>query len=197
MKTNKGFAPVLILLAVFAVLAIGGGAYYVGTKNASNKENVSDNNYQPQENQNNIVNNSNKTTPTNNLIGGDKDAHGCIGSAGYSWCELKNKCLRIWEEKCESIPVNNKIISQKEAEALALKTWGACDPSEGCVLVVTVGQGNIVTAVHRLGDDSVRFEKRVAPVSYNNGVWVFGSVTITQQCQPGRGHQDFSSAPCI
>jgi hypothetical protein len=35
------------------------------------------------------------------LLGGDKDKHGCIGSAGYTWCEAKKKCLRVWEEKCE------------------------------------------------------------------------------------------------
>lgn len=35
------------------------------------------------------------------IVGGDGDEHGCIGSAGYSWCALKNKCLRIWEEPCE------------------------------------------------------------------------------------------------
>ena len=35
------------------------------------------------------------------LLGGDRDEHGCIGSAGYSWCEAKQKCLRVWEEKCE------------------------------------------------------------------------------------------------
>jgi len=35
------------------------------------------------------------------IVGGDKDEHGCIGSAGYSWCEAKQKCLRVWEEKCE------------------------------------------------------------------------------------------------
>ncbi|MFA6306487.1 MAG: hypothetical protein WCV70_02215 [Patescibacteria group bacterium] len=34
------------------------------------------------------------------LIGGDKDEHGCLGPAGYQWCEVKNKCLRIWEEAC-------------------------------------------------------------------------------------------------
>lgn len=44
---------------------------------------------------------SENNLPENNLVGGDKDAHGCIGSAGYSWCELKNKCLRIWEEACD------------------------------------------------------------------------------------------------
>jgi len=35
------------------------------------------------------------------LLGGDRDEHGCIGSAGYQWCEAKSKCLRIWEEPCE------------------------------------------------------------------------------------------------
>lgn len=35
------------------------------------------------------------------VVGGDKDAHGCIGSAGYAWCEAKQKCIRHWEEKCE------------------------------------------------------------------------------------------------
>ncbi len=35
-----------------------------------------------------------------NMVGNDKDEHGCIGSAGYSWCEAKQKCLRTWEEKC-------------------------------------------------------------------------------------------------
>jgi len=34
------------------------------------------------------------------IVGGDKDEHGCLGPAGYSWCEPKNKCLRIWEETC-------------------------------------------------------------------------------------------------
>jgi len=35
-----------------------------------------------------------------NLIGGDKDSHGCLIAAGYGWCEEKQKCLRIWEESC-------------------------------------------------------------------------------------------------
>lgn len=35
------------------------------------------------------------------LVGGDKDEHGCISSAGYSWCESGQKCLRPWEEGCQ------------------------------------------------------------------------------------------------
>jgi len=40
--------------------------------------------------------------PTGPLVGNDSDAHGCKGSAGYSWCEAKQKCLRTWEEPCET-----------------------------------------------------------------------------------------------
>lgn len=36
------------------------------------------------------------------LIGGQTDENGCLVAAGYSWCELKNKCLRVWEEPCVS-----------------------------------------------------------------------------------------------
>lgn len=34
------------------------------------------------------------------LVGGDRDDHDCIASAGYSWCQAKEKCLRIFEEFC-------------------------------------------------------------------------------------------------
>jgi len=29
--------------------------------------------------------------------GGDRDKHGCIGSAGYTWSVLKGSCIRIFE----------------------------------------------------------------------------------------------------
>ena len=53
--------------------------------------------------------NSFATTTVKSIVGGDKDIHGCIGSAGYSWCAVKNKCLRVWEEKCpatSTLPVS-------------------------------------------------------------------------------------------
>ena len=36
------------------------------------------------------------------MPGSDRDEHGCIGSAGYSWCEVKQKCIRPWEEACNT-----------------------------------------------------------------------------------------------
>lgn len=31
------------------------------------------------------------------IVGGDSDAHGCKGSAGYTWSTLKKECIRIFE----------------------------------------------------------------------------------------------------
>ncbi len=35
------------------------------------------------------------------IVGGDVDEYGCIPSAGYTWCEPKQKCIREWEEECD------------------------------------------------------------------------------------------------
>jgi hypothetical protein len=82
MHSKKGFVIPLII-AIVAILAIGGVVFVTQKKEA--KAPV-------------IINPISTTTP---IVGGDRDAHGCIGSAGYSWCAVKNKCLRVWEEKCE------------------------------------------------------------------------------------------------
>ena len=37
------------------------------------------------------------TPGTGRPAGGDRDAHGCIGSAGYRWCAKTRQCERPWE----------------------------------------------------------------------------------------------------
>lgn len=40
------------------------------------------------------------TQPQQEPIGGQKDSHGCLIAAGYSWCDALQKCYRPWEENC-------------------------------------------------------------------------------------------------
>jgi len=82
LERSRGFIVPLII-AIVTVLVIGGGAYIYKTQKVEAP-----------------VVNTNSATST--LVGNDRDAHGCIGSAGYSWCAEKSKCLRVWEEKCEA-----------------------------------------------------------------------------------------------
>ena len=55
-----------------------------------------------------VLNDVTKDTVTTNAYttvvvdGNDRDEHGCIASAGYSWCQPLNKCHRPWETSCGS-----------------------------------------------------------------------------------------------
>jgi len=68
----------ILIICLLAILLIGGTLVYTTTTNK------------------NIRNEENKEP----LIGGQTDEHGCLVAAGYSWCQAKNKCLRIFEEFC-------------------------------------------------------------------------------------------------
>lgn len=46
-----------------------------------------------------------QTTP---VLGGDKDAHGCIGSAGYTYSQVKKDCIRTFEQKIKLKEVASK-----------------------------------------------------------------------------------------
>ncbi len=37
------------------------------------------------------------TSANAQMVGGDSDKHGCKGSAGYSWSQLRKECVRIFE----------------------------------------------------------------------------------------------------
>ena len=33
------------------------------------------------------------------VLGGDRDVHGCINSAGYTYSQIKNDCVRVFDQK--------------------------------------------------------------------------------------------------
>ena len=37
------------------------------------------------------------TTEETPMVGGDRDEHGCIGSAGYTWSALRGECIQVFE----------------------------------------------------------------------------------------------------
>ena len=78
-------------------------------------------------------NNNETVAPENNneqtLLGSDRDEHDCIGSAGYSWCESKQKCIRTWEEECKMETIDtaenkNWIVYKNEKFKFELKLPG-------------------------------------------------------------------------
>ena len=59
---------------------------------------------------NSSLNNSNsvEVTDTTHIVGNDSDAHGCKGSAGYTWSVIKNECIRPWENTLQLLPINHE-----------------------------------------------------------------------------------------
>ncbi len=127
---QPGFSPVasLIFIIIIAII-VGGGLYYLTTRLADDNNT---NSFNTNKNTNEAITNFDDcaaagypvmesyprrctadgqtfTEIINNsdvILGGDEDEHGCIGSAGYIWCESSQKCIRPWEEDC---PANDSI----------------------------------------------------------------------------------------
>ena len=69
---------------------------------------------------------------SNQLVGNDRDVHGCIGSAGYSWCDAKQKCLRVWEENCTT-ETNTQIANPASVY---------CEKNGGTLEIITAADGS-------------------------------------------------------
>jgi len=82
-----------ISVLTVGLLVIAGGAYYLITNRTVEEEDLPD-------------------EQKEQLIGGEKDEHGCLGPAGYAWSEEAGACLRDWEIKGED---------QKKAVKIALE----------------------------------------------------------------------------
>jgi len=69
------------------------------------------------------------------MPGSDRDAHGCIPSAGYTWCEPMNQCIRTWETNC-TFNTGNEMMPGSDRDshgciASAGYTW--CDAKQKCL----------------------------------------------------------------
>lgn len=69
------------------------------------------------------LNNCEFTPCPEGRVGGDRDVHGCIGSAGYTWCDIKQKCIRPWEENC----------TQPDATTTTEPLIGGDHDAHGCI----------------------------------------------------------------
>ncbi len=74
------------------------------------------------------------------MVGGDRDTHDCIGSAGYSWSALKQKCVRPWEVADIKLndPANN---------TLAVYVILSADKSQAELAAAGVPENTILDAV--------------------------------------------------
>lgn len=84
--------------------------------------------------------------------GGDVDEHGCIPSAGYSWCEEKQKCLRTWEEPCVDDSAVTDFDSCVEAGYPVMESYPRqCKTANGQLFVEVTGELSEISCLNAGG----------------------------------------------
>lgn len=70
-----------------------------------------------------------QTLPENAIkVGGDRDKHNCIPSAGYSWSQSRKECVRIW--------------------AVGIRLYDVQNPNQGAYDLAIFSQDNNIAEVY-------------------------------------------------
>ena len=83
-------------------------------------------------------------------VGGDRDQHGCIGSAGYQWSALRGECIRLFEAGIRLDP-KAKELNQTTSAFIVFKSMDEDAkvelflPGEKAVLLPKVGKDDAGT----------------------------------------------------
>lgn len=80
------------------------------------------------------------------IVGGDKDAHGCKGSAGYTYSQIKNDCVRTFEQKIKLTEVKPKGSSTSMAAVIFSKDMKKAEvflaeANSGSLILTRLGKG--------------------------------------------------------
>jgi hypothetical protein len=89
---------------------------------------------------------NNKNTSSAPKAGNERDSHNCISSAGYTWSELKNDCVRSWEVGIQFDPSANRSDKTSIASVLFLNGKAEVFASElkKTVVLTAVKNGSTV-----------------------------------------------------
>ena len=101
------------------------------------------------------------TTPQQEtMVGGDRDEHGCIGSAGYTWSALRGECIQVFEVGTRLNPVD---VEQEEAVISAF--------------IVSKEGDNSQVELFITGEDQNPILKKEADGTFKNGKYTYNAQT--------------------
>ena len=70
-----------------------------------------------------------------NIVGGDRDKHGCIGSAGYQWSEVQQDCIRVFEKG-----IRMKAVDGSQSAFIVFRRYKECTPHKRKVDYQSTGE---------------------------------------------------------
>lgn len=82
------------------------------------------------------------------MIGGGKDAHGCLTSAGYTYSQLKKDCIRTFEQKIKLSEVKPEGSSSSIAAVIFSKDMSKAevfvhDAESNSIILKRLGKGKV------------------------------------------------------
>ncbi|MFH1456897.1 MAG: hypothetical protein ABIF17_02145 [Patescibacteria group bacterium] len=130
-----------------------------------------------------VINEPVKIEQEKQIIGGGTDEHGCIGPAGYGWCEAKQKCLRVFEEGCDDqifeLIDQVQIVSGIDFEAISTTTFDWMYETDGGIGKIQV-DGLEFTTENVITEDyqkiEMYFTDNLEPDMFNMATGVTGGL---------------------
>ena len=89
------------------------------------------------------------------LIGGQKDEHGCLTAAGYSWCAAKNKCIRPWEQYCTAATPKTAVFACDDSKKITATFY----PKDDKYVDLVLSDSRALTVPHAISANGARYAK--------------------------------------
>jgi len=119
---------------------------------------------------------------TPQVIGGAKDAHGCLVAAGYSWCEAKKTCIRSWEEYCTATAGKTAVFVCSGSKSITAVFY----PGDDKYVDLTLSDGRKMLVPRAISASGARYAKSDESfVFWNKGDTAFiteGDATTFTDC---------------
>ncbi len=123
-----------------------------------------------------------KITKSEPIVGGDKDSHGCIGSAGYSWCGAKQACIRVWETYCTAATSKKAVFNCADSKTITATFY----PTDDKYVDLQLSDGRNLSVPHAMSASGARYAKADESfVFWNKGDTAFvteGNATTFKDC---------------
>lgn len=102
------------------------------------------------------------------LIGGQKDSHGCLIAAGYSWCAARQDCERPWEQYCTAAAPKVAPFSCDNGKSIIATFY----PTDDKYVDLVLSDGRKLSVPHAMSADGARY-------ATSNDTFVFWNVGNT------------------
>ncbi|MDD5711083.1 MAG: MliC family protein [Candidatus Colwellbacteria bacterium] len=162
LKFNSGLTSLASVLIVIGVIVIFGGIYLLAGQ------------YKPSQ-----------ALREEQIIGGDKDPHGCLIAAGYSWCDATQTCIRQWETYCTDAESKTAVFNCDDEKTITATFYPADDQYVDLIL----SDKRALSAPRTISASGARYAKADETlVFWNKGDTAFiteDDITTFENCVTG------------